>query len=185
MAIRKRNNRSYDKVNELFLKCKRKDCTFETLLDCLMPYFRTVAANNPDPCEAVSRMSVALIKLIDAYDETKGKPMGLIRTMAKWKAIDVYKKYKTESLIVNSELIASHEGNEAHRFCCSRIDYGEDDYTNISAGIDEVLEQAEYLTELQQSKLFGGTCPALIDDKMECLRADLMANKDVRDWYDR
>jgi hypothetical protein len=185
MATRKQNNKSYDKVNETFLRCKKKDCTFETLLDCLMPYFKTVAANNPDPCEAVSRMSVALIKLVDAYDEEKGKPMGLIRTMCKWKAIDTYKSYKAETLIVNSELIASHEGNEAHRFCCSRIDYGEDDYTQISTGIDEVLESAEYLTELQQSKLLGGICPALIDSKMECLREDLLSNPDVRDWYYR
>jgi hypothetical protein len=166
----------YDEINALFISCVNRKCTFETLLKACSPYFETVSKNNPDPCEAFSRMSVGLYGLLDVYDESKGKPMSIIRAMCRYRSLDVYRKNK------------KHSGVTFDTDLVSQVDLSDDvveyDYSTISQEIDDVVANADYLTKCQAQRINGGSCPFMTETKKARLRNDLLNCKHITEWHD-
>ena len=172
------DNSKYKEINLLFIECQEGKCSFETLLKACYPYFETIANNNPDPCEAISRMSVGLYKLIKIYDSSRGKPMAFIRTMCRHKGFDVNRKHKKDKYITfDTDLVTNVD-------LVDDDDEGIHDYSELSVEIDAVISKADYLTDSQSNRIGGGICPILTEERSAKLRADLLCCKHIREWYD-
>lgn len=172
---------SYADSNKAFMDCINGEIEFEELLTVLTPYFKRVATSCADPCEAFSEMSMSLYSLLDVYDATRGKPMGLIRMKSSCIVSNVNRKYKIGRIIIDEEQAIS-------TMDCSVFDNSDETGTCISPYINEefvsAIEDSNSITDFQKREFKEGRSFSVFSDKRrESFQAELLNKPHIEEWY--